>query len=384
MAQVKFYRGLKGAYNGTTTHQDCIYFATDTNELLLNGASYGMSVENSTTLKKAITSVEWVTPDTIKFSCGDTHEHVTIVLPSATESAKGLMDPAQVTKLKGIAAGAQVNVIEKVIVDGIEGTISEKTATITGGFAKAADVYTKSEVYTKEEVNTKLSAVYEYKGSVENYSDLPTNAEKGDVYNVTNGYNLHPAGTNWVWDGTTWDALGGLVDLSEIETAIATNKTATETNATAINTEKERAEGVEGQLRTDLGQKTDTANAEGSAFARIANLTELVADITGGSTTSISAQIQAAVDGLKGDAASDYDTLGKLEDAILAEVSRASQAEGNLNTAIGNEETRAKGVEEALQAAINKLNGEATAEGSVAKAVKDAVDAEALARDNAD
>lgn len=41
MAQVKFYRGLKNNYVAATTHKDGLYFATDTEELLLNGKVYG-------------------------------------------------------------------------------------------------------------------------------------------------------------------------------------------------------------------------------------------------------------------------------------------------------------------------------------------------------
>lgn len=59
--------------------------------------------------------------------------------------------------------------------------------------------------------------VLSYKGTKTTYSDLPTNASKGDVYNVTNAYDKYPAGTNYAWDGTAWDALGGAIDLSSYQ-----------------------------------------------------------------------------------------------------------------------------------------------------------------------
>ena len=34
MSTVKFYRGLKSAYDGTVKHKDGIYFATDKREIL--------------------------------------------------------------------------------------------------------------------------------------------------------------------------------------------------------------------------------------------------------------------------------------------------------------------------------------------------------------
>ena len=51
--------------------------------------------------------------------------------------------------------------------------------------------------------------------------------------------------------------------------------------------------------KTDLGSKTDAANKDGSAFARIANLAALVSDLTGGSTDSIEGQITTAINTLR-------------------------------------------------------------------------------------
>lgn len=74
---------------------------------------------------------------------------------------------------------------------------------------------------TKKYVDDKVSTVYKYKGSVANYSDLPTeNNEVGDVYNVENADPEHgiKAGDNVAWTGTTWDVLGGTIDLSNYAT----------------------------------------------------------------------------------------------------------------------------------------------------------------------
>lgn len=50
---------------------------------------------------------------------------------------------------------------------------------------------------------------------------------------------------------------------------------------------------------TALGSASDTADKDGSAFARIANLAALVGDLTGGSTESIEGQITSAINGLR-------------------------------------------------------------------------------------
>ena len=63
-------------------------------------------------------------------------------------------------------------------------------------------------------VNSKVSSVMNYKGTVANYSDLPSNAALGDTYNITNAGDNNKAGDNLTWNGSSWDNLGGVVDLS--------------------------------------------------------------------------------------------------------------------------------------------------------------------------
>lgn len=63
---------------------------------------------------------------------------------------------------------------------------------------------------------TDITSAYRYKGTVDNYSDLPTTHKVGDVYNIKNvdAANKIKAGNNVVWNGTEWDNLSGVVDLS--------------------------------------------------------------------------------------------------------------------------------------------------------------------------
>lgn len=79
-----------------------------------------------------------------------------------------------------------------------------------------------SKFVTKDQ----LTNIFTYKGSVDNYADLPNeNLKIGDVYNVVNEYisildNKHyPAGTNWVWNGTEWDPQSGDIT-AQINSAI--------------------------------------------------------------------------------------------------------------------------------------------------------------------
>ena len=105
-------------------------------------------------------------------------------------------------------------------------TIPTKTSDLTNdsGFIdnsvnNLTNYYDKTNVYTKTEIDTKISSVYKYKGSVATYQDLPsTDLTIGDVYNVESD------GSNYAWNGTVWDKLGGEVDLSNYY-----NKTQTDT-----------------------------------------------------------------------------------------------------------------------------------------------------------
>lgn len=69
-----------------------------------------------------------------------------------------------------------------------------------------------ADKYTKAEIDAMMTTLFTYKGSVATYTDLtniPTSGLKvGDCYNVLSD------GSNYAWDGTSWDLLSGVVDLS--------------------------------------------------------------------------------------------------------------------------------------------------------------------------
>lgn len=119
---------------------------------------------------------------------------------------------AEKNKLEGIAAGAQVNVIETVKVDGSPLKVESKAVDIDlSAYAKKAD----------------LTSAYVYKGSVDDTTGLPSDAKTGYVYNINNQFTfngkVYPAGTNVAWNGTAWDPLGGTVDLSVYYTKTETD-----------------------------------------------------------------------------------------------------------------------------------------------------------------
>ena len=104
--------------------------------------------------------------------------------------------------------------------------------------AKKLDSTTASSTYaTKTELTQQVASVYKVKGSVANESALPQEGNTtGDVYNVETD------GSNYVWDGTQWDKLGGTVDLSNYYT--------------------------KSQVDTELGKKLDTTTASSTYLSQ--------------------------------------------------------------------------------------------------------------------
>lgn len=78
---------------------------------------------------------------------------------------------------------------------------------------------TLNQKYTDDMVALRqdLSTVYHYKSSVNSYNDLPKSGMKvGDTYNIQTKDDMHGIrpGDNVSWNGTDWDNLSGIVDLS--------------------------------------------------------------------------------------------------------------------------------------------------------------------------
>lgn len=96
--------------------------------------------------------------------------------------------------------------------------IPDTSSYITKDVQDLTYYYKSSETYTKTEIDNKVSSVYKYKGSVATYNDLPSqNLTIGDTYNVESD------GSNYSWNGTSWDKLGGDIDLSDYYTKSQTN-----------------------------------------------------------------------------------------------------------------------------------------------------------------
>lgn len=110
-----------------------------------------------------------------------------------------------------------------------------------------------------------LTTVYQYKGSVATYADLPTTGQKvGDVWNVETADPDHgiKAGDNVAWDGAQWDTLGGNHDLSRYAQLNSANTfTALNTFRANIIVSNGTAAGSQGQIVLGVKPRTATVQA---------------------------------------------------------------------------------------------------------------------------
>ena len=124
--------------------------------------------------------------------------------------------------------------------------------------------------------------------------------------------------------------------------------------------EATRAQGVEAGLRADLGNKGDAAAADGSAFARIAQLkTDLGAEVTRAKAAEKEAKDAAVA------AQGDVDAL-----EVLVGDAADTKDDATVYGAIAAEKDRAKGIEDGLRKDLGQKTDAATADTAFGKIAK--------------
>lgn len=160
-------------------------------------------------------------------------------------------DPTEVS-----AWTAWVEYAIKTDLDSTTTALTEKITTVANNLATHEADFSNPHKVTAEQLG--LTTVYQYKGSVTTYADLPTTGQKvGDVWNVEKADPDHgiKAGDNVAWDGAQWDILGGNHDLSGYAQLNAANTfTATNTFNSNIVVRAATAAGSAGIIT--LGEKT--------------------------------------------------------------------------------------------------------------------------------
>ena len=227
----------------------------------------------------------------------------------------------------------------------LDNKITDHTNSTNAALALKAD---KSDTYTKVQVDAKLSGAYKVKGS-STFEALPKdNNVVGDVYNITNAFNLsgkhYDAGTNVVWTEDGWDALSGSFDTTAIEGSIqeVADDLAQEIldRTQADTTINNNVSSLTNRVKVNEDKLT-IINGNESTTGSIANAIKQAKSYTDTTVTAEQTRAEKAEQ--------------KLTSDLASEVTRAKGAESANATAIANEVERATGVEETLNGNITQL-----------------------------
>lgn len=227
----------------------------------------------------------------------------------------------------------------------LDNKITDHTTATNAALALKAD---KSDTYTKAQVDAKLSGAYKVKGS-STFEALPKdNNVVGDVYNITNAFNLggkhYDAGTNVVWTEEGWDALSGSFDTTAIEGSIqeVADDLAQEIldRTQADTTINNNVSSLTNRVKVNEDKLT-IINGNEATTGSIANAIKQAKSYTDTTVTAEQTRAENAEQ--------------KLTSDLASEVTRAKGAESANATAIANEVERATGVEETLNSNITQL-----------------------------
>ena len=259
------------------------------------------------------------------------------------------------------------------------------------------------------DLQSKLTAIFTYKGTKATYEELEAveSPTVGDVYNVEAAHNNVPAGTNWVWNGTDWDALAGTVDLSGYvqkeagKQLIPDEKLALiDTNASDIAALETRADDIESDI-TELQESVANVKSYFEVPTAVMSLTnasesEDILVAVGGNWSTFTAAVkthQPIVSSIttgqnvdvmhldskyvQTDSANDSVTLSYLDglNKIEIKISRATDTYSVVKTttsiAKDTELQAVKSTADAATEALVILNGDENTAGSVKKTAKD-------------
>lgn len=228
----------------------------------------------------------------------------------------------------------------------LDNKITDHTNATNAALALKAD---KSDTYTKSQVDAKLSGAYKVKGS-STFENLPTEGNVvGDVYNITNAFDLddkhYDPGTNVVWTEEGWDPLSGSFDTTAIEGDIqdVANDLAQEIldRTQADTTINNSVSSLSNRVKVNEDKLT-IINGNESTTGSIANAIKQAKSYTDTTVTAEQTRAQGAEQ--------------KLTSDLSSEVARATAAESANATAIQNEINRATGVESTLSADVELIS----------------------------
>lgn len=319
-----------------------------------------------------------------------------IVAVVADKSMYMLVDKTKITqsdysgwKQLDVSAAQTVEIIDNL-------TSSSTTAALSANQGKVLD----EKIST---LQSKLTAIFTYKGTKATYAELEEveSPAVGDVYNVEEAHENVPAGTNWVWNGTAWDALAGSIDLSgyvqkEVgKELIPSDKLQLiDTNASAVeelNTQLEQlqttVEGIETEISqqhsffevpsavlslTSESESEDILSAVGGNWANFCNSVKVAQPIVAKKLVGANAQVVALnakydeTDSANNKVTIEYmDGLNKISIAISCATNVYSAVVTTTSVATDAALEVVKSTADAATEALVILNGEAGTVGSV-------------------
>lgn len=298
----------------------------------------GFSKNSGETVAEQLAAVKATADGAIQLvASGTSHDYVTVTV-TAPDSAQTQTVSVEVATAPIASATTNTHALAdvydvKTYVDGLDSEMNRRvsgletdntnTKSMLDGFA-----VTQGSVkdYVDNTVATQVSSVYKVKGTKQTYADLIALPESGntigDVWNVVAqsvvgtapNQTVYPAGTNFVWTGTEWDALGGTVDLSPYMLTSTFDTWSGGTYTQKINA-------IESSANTEYD-------------ARIAGDNALQAQLGQGFTSAATVA----------DAIHDLETATtETNEAISAEESARTEADAAINAKIGNGFTSASG-----------------------------------------
>ena len=260
-------------------------------------------------------------------------------------------------KLGNVPAGTDIMAEIGAVDDKADGII-ESIGTVPSGstvMAEIGDVDSDLQGYKTTVAETyatksEISAAFIYKGSKDTYAELPTSGNKvGDVWNIVAADPTHgvKAGDNVAWNGTAWDVLGGVTDLSAYfnkNTDTADNITEGSThlfltsaertklgNTSGVNTGDQSASDFDIKDLADSTSLRDTWSGKQDAIADLANIRSRAQwSIQASDATFVSNTVAEGSDGKLTVTAADSVTVATAETNNKAAIAAIAGAHDNL------------------------------------------------------
>lgn len=188
---------------------------------------------------------------------------------------------------------------------------------------------------------SKLNKPLDYKGSVNEYSQLPNDAKAGDVWNVID------TNVNYAWTGIEWDPFGSSA------TEIVNDLT---TGGITVALSAEQGKVIKGLIDTVNTNITSEINrAKSSEKTNSDNISDLTTKVTTNTTNISSLQTDLNTEATRAKAAEkvNSDNISTLNTSLSSEITRATAAETTNSNLIAQEIERAKAAEDEIRQGVS-------------------------------